>query len=358
MTDPGGRTDYTQRMHRVLDYVDRNLDRTVELAEAAQVAHFSRFHFHRVFSAWLGETFGEYLRRRRVEVAASRLLAQPRVPVTSIALSVGFGSAEAFGRAFRVRFGCTPTAWRKGQHSNPDQVLSKADRAAADAPAQHDVFVKGTETVMKVSVIEWPAVKVAYLRHVGPYGEPLSRFWQEEAYPWMVSNGLLGLPRYGVSLDDPGVTRPGQCRYDAAVAIKGPLAAPGKAALTTLPGGRYAVAPFRGTSGQIGAAWDRLLRDGCPRVACSWMGDRSWSITPRTRPSTRRPGCSRASLGCRSRRYRNEADSAYARSGPESAGTLPHVRLGARPGGLQQGRRNRHVRGDLGGPGCDGHPAR
>ena len=69
----------------------------------AEVAHFSPFHFHRLFSAWMGETLGDYLRRRRVEVAAMRLVAQPRVTVLQTALSVGFGSAEAFTRAFKAR---------------------------------------------------------------------------------------------------------------------------------------------------------------------------------------------------------------------------------------------------------------
>ena len=99
-------------MHRVLAYIDEHLDEQLGLATLAEVAHFSSFHFHRLFSAWMGETFGDYLRRRRVEVAAMRLAAQPRTRILNIALSVGFGSAEAFTRAFKLRFGCSPTAWR------------------------------------------------------------------------------------------------------------------------------------------------------------------------------------------------------------------------------------------------------
>ena len=117
---------------------------------------------------------------------------------------------------------------------------------------------------MNVIVKDWQPAKVAYLRHTGPYGAPLGRFWQEEVYPWMLANQLLGRTRYGISQDDPGVTAPDQCRYDAAVAVNAPLAVPGKALTTTLPGGRYAVMPFSGTSVQIGAAWDQLLRDWLP----------------------------------------------------------------------------------------------
>ncbi|HEY3195909.1 MAG TPA: AraC family transcriptional regulator [Candidatus Dormibacteraeota bacterium] len=79
--------------------------------------NFSSFHFHRLFTAWFGETLGEYVRRRRLETAALRLVAQPRLPVLQVALSVGFGSTEAFARAFKARFGSTPTAWRVSQRT-------------------------------------------------------------------------------------------------------------------------------------------------------------------------------------------------------------------------------------------------
>ncbi len=96
-------------MHRVLEHIDRHLDESLDLKALAEVAHFSPYHFHRLFSAWMGETLGDYMRRRRLEVAAMRLAAQPRVPILEIALSVGFGSSEAFARAFRSRYSCSPT---------------------------------------------------------------------------------------------------------------------------------------------------------------------------------------------------------------------------------------------------------
>ena len=112
MNSSRSRDVYVDRMHRVTAYIDQHLDQFLDLETLAEVAHFSPFHFHRLFSALMGETLGSYLRRRRCEVAATRLLAQPRLSVLQIALGVGFGSAEAFTHAFGVRFGCSPTTWR------------------------------------------------------------------------------------------------------------------------------------------------------------------------------------------------------------------------------------------------------
>src|SRR5437764_2907191 len=128
------RSVYERRMHKVLDHIDRQLDKPLDLESLAEVAHFSPFHFHRLFAAWMGETLGDYLRRRRIEVAAMRLSSQPRLSVLTAAISVGFGSGEAFTRAFKTRFGCSPTTWRKqnshrrGANRNSDQVNSKNDQ--------------------------------------------------------------------------------------------------------------------------------------------------------------------------------------------------------------------------------------
>ena len=117
---------------------------------------------------------------------------------------------------------------------------------------------------MNVKLLDRQPTTVAYLRHLGPYGAPLSRFWQDTVYPWMVSNDLLNRPRYGISHDDPGITAPEKCRHDACVEVPANFVAAGKSFLTTIPGGKYAAASFYGTASAIGAAWSSLLRDWLP----------------------------------------------------------------------------------------------
>jgi AraC family transcriptional regulator len=63
------RSEYTQRMNRVMDYIDSHLAGKMDLSALASVAHFSPFHFHRLFAAWTGATLGDYVRRRRLDVA-------------------------------------------------------------------------------------------------------------------------------------------------------------------------------------------------------------------------------------------------------------------------------------------------
>ena len=249
------RAEYRARMHRVLAHIDTHLDQPLDLATLAGVAHFSPFHFHRVFAASMGETLGDYM----------RLAAQPRTRVLNLALSVGFGSAEAFTRAFKARFACSPTAWRAQQaalrraNRNPGQVFPQP---FTHHEASHN---PNKETLMKVKVIDRQSATIAYLRHLGSYGDAVARFWQEAYVPWAVMNRLgPDHARYGISHDDPSITAPAQCRYDACAEVAPDFVVNGGAQKAAIPGGKYAVLAFRGTVAQVGEAWAAILRDWLP----------------------------------------------------------------------------------------------
>jgi AraC family transcriptional regulator len=260
--------DYARRIHAVVAYIDRHLADPLELEVLSGVANFSPYHFHRLFSAWMGERLGDYLRRRRVETAAVRLSSQPQMTILEVALTVGFGSGEAFSRAFKSHFGCSPTAWRartrREEKRNRGQAVGNPGQAAAPSQRDDGVPKPHIEVPMNVSIVDRAEHKVVYLRRTGAYGEGLSAFWQEEVYPWMVTHGWLGQARYGISLDDPSITAPERCRYDACVELAPGQAAPKGVLSATIPGGRYAALQFKGTVEALGAAWDALLRDWLP----------------------------------------------------------------------------------------------
>jgi AraC family transcriptional regulator len=105
-------TDYLDRLERASLYIEGHLGSEITLADAAGAAAMSPYHFHRVFSAVLGEPLGDYIRRRRLSEAARRLLGAKR-SVLEIALAVGFESHEGFTRAFKRWCGLSPTEFRR-----------------------------------------------------------------------------------------------------------------------------------------------------------------------------------------------------------------------------------------------------
>ena len=117
---------------------------------------------------------------------------------------------------------------------------------------------------MKVTVVDRQPATVAYLRHVGPYGEPVSDFWMTRVFPWIDTNGLFGRPRYGISHDDPGITASEKLTYDGAVEVPNDFKGAGEYQMTVLPGGSYAAGKFKGTDKQVVEAWSWMLRKWLP----------------------------------------------------------------------------------------------
>lgn len=99
--------DYKQRILRVLDFLDENLDEDLNLARLAEVAAFSPFHFHHVFRGMAGESAVELVRRLRLERAWQRLRGSG-ASVANVALDSGYSAEESFIRAFKAQFGVTP----------------------------------------------------------------------------------------------------------------------------------------------------------------------------------------------------------------------------------------------------------
>ncbi|HET6848261.1 MAG TPA: AraC family transcriptional regulator [Gaiellales bacterium] len=100
------------RLQWLLDIVEQCLDEPELRGEAlAKRAHLSRFHFDRLVAAALGESPGALRRRLLLERSAHRLAASD-ARVIDVALDAGFGSPEAFTRAFSRAYGASPSAYR------------------------------------------------------------------------------------------------------------------------------------------------------------------------------------------------------------------------------------------------------
>ena len=97
--------EYVRRINLVIEYIEENLSQEISLDILAKKAFFSAFHFHRIFSACLGESPADYVRRARLERAANRLIHNHYESMTEIAFSSGFSSSSLFSRLFKQHFG-------------------------------------------------------------------------------------------------------------------------------------------------------------------------------------------------------------------------------------------------------------
>ncbi len=100
---------------KALWYIESHFSEPLSLDSVASVADVSRFHLSRAFSASVGQSVSAYIRGRRLTEAARKLV-QGAPDILSLALDAGYGSHEAFSRAFKIQFGMTPEAVRDRAH--------------------------------------------------------------------------------------------------------------------------------------------------------------------------------------------------------------------------------------------------
>jgi len=100
------------RLRRVLAYIDEHLAEDITVADLANVACLSIFHFTRAFAATMGVPPHRYVSQRRLE-SAKAMIATGRASLCEIALACRFSSESNFTRAFRRAMGMTPAAYRR-----------------------------------------------------------------------------------------------------------------------------------------------------------------------------------------------------------------------------------------------------
>lgn len=103
--------DWLERMNRALDYIEENLDDEIDYKKLAKIALCSQYHFPRMFSAISGISLSEYIRRRRLTVAAFELQ-KSDIRIIDLAIKYGYDSSDSFSRAFQKTLGIKPSEAR------------------------------------------------------------------------------------------------------------------------------------------------------------------------------------------------------------------------------------------------------
>ena len=194
------RREYAARMNRVVDHIQSHLNEPLELERVAAIACFSPFHFHRLFSAWMGETLQVFVHRLRLERAAQMLIFDQAKSVSEVAMECGFSSPGAFARAFRGAFGMPASEYRKSKICESNRKAWEAGQRASvrfselagPMPrSKEDLFT--TRCRLEVQVRRLEPRTIAYLRHVGPYKGDTALFRRlfERLFAWAEPRGLM-----------------------------------------------------------------------------------------------------------------------------------------------------------------------
>ena len=251
--------NYHARMQRVLDHIDQHLDGDLDLEALSRVAAFSKFHFHRQFTATFELSVHRYVQLARMKRASHRLASDTAQSVTQIAMDAGYDAPDAFARAFRRRFGQSPSSFRKSPDWRP-WLLAFGPLENARSKIMQTTYTNDDVTIRDV-----PPTPVAIMEHRGDratLGDTIQRF-----IAWRKAAGLSPetSPTFNVFRSERIPKNPADYSMDICVGTDRPITTnDGQMKAGVIPGGRCAVLRVNAASHNLEPAALYLYRDWLP----------------------------------------------------------------------------------------------
>ena len=250
---------YQQRFARVLAHIEAHSEESLSIDALSGIAAFSRHHFHRQFSGFLGMSAYRYVQFMRMRRASWRLAFRPEMSVNDIALATGYEGPEAFARAFRQFAGQSPSDFRAAPdwrewHSRfrPFNHLRQTTMNTLVAPPP-------------VRVVHFPGARLGVLEHRGSplgLGDSIRAFIE-----WRRAHKLP--PRssatFNLVYNDPEETPPEEFRFGLGATVDRAIA-PNDAGVVefAIPPGRCALLRHVGSDDQLGRSILHLYSSWLP----------------------------------------------------------------------------------------------
>jgi AraC family transcriptional regulator len=256
-------TDYKNRINRVFEFIDENLESDLSLNTVSEIAFFSPFHFHRVFKFVTKETLNEYVTRRRIEKSASDLL-HKNITITEIAHKYGFSDNSSYSRTFKKYFGISPIGFIKenpNRHSKIRQLKSKNGQEYPDYEKYICVINNLKNWIKmnaKIEIKEMPKMDLAYVSSIGPNN-------LENAYgtlmQWATPKGLMNNQTKMITVyhDSFKVTEANKVRMSASILLDKEVETNGEIGLTTIKAGKFIVGSFEIGLNEFEKSWTGLF---------------------------------------------------------------------------------------------------
>lgn len=225
------KNSHTQKINEVLIHIQNHLGGHLSLECLAKIACMSSFHFHRIFTACVGESLHHHICRLRIERAAFKLR-YSKDSITDIALSVGYETSAAFARGFKQHFGLSPSHYRK-QPLNSDFLPTNN--------AVNNFSLSSIHCHIPSEIKTLPEQTLLFIRKIGSYQQVAKEAWAV-LLPYAYRHSLLDEQTQfiGITHDDPNITTAEKIRYDACLSINRPHKTVGEVGSQRLAGGKYA----------------------------------------------------------------------------------------------------------------------
>lgn len=237
-------------MQKVVAYIQEHLDENHSVEQLSAVAGLSKYHFHRLFTAFAGIGVIKLVQLLRLRCASYELVFRGEKSITDIAFDAGFENAESFSRAFKHAIGQTPSDFRKRPQWKP--WLEK-----------FDLPILGGTANMQVNIVDFPETKVAALEYRGEHA--LLNNAIADFVAWRKANDLPPDKSKTFNINYVDDNWPDNIAMDLCIEVKDDVADNGLNIVNkTIPGGRCAVLRHIGSSDNIEQSVLYLYKEWLP----------------------------------------------------------------------------------------------
>jgi len=239
------------RIHNAIQFIEENTSTKLLLEDVAKKAFLSPYHFHRIFKSITGETFNNFITRKRIEKAANFLLHKEDKSITEITYATGFTSISSFSRAFKKFYGISPKQFKEESPSRFSKICkteSKNGKVATEIQ-QYIYNMKNLvnyieEKATTLEVVKIDEIPVAYIPHIGPFDTVGKAF--EKLLQWAYPRGLMNGKHRIMSIyhDSPKVTTSDKLKTSACISLENLSVDTSKINTRVISGGKYVSATF------------------------------------------------------------------------------------------------------------------
>ena len=268
-------SNITERINKVVRYIEQAIDRDLPLDELAALACFSPFHFQRVFKEVMGETPKQFIKRLRLEEAARIIALNPGQKILEVAIKTGYQSLEAFSRAFKDYYAISPDNLRKCseieyikivqgpycQNGNGDEM-----KLEISSSIRNPVFEN-----LKVDIVKRAPLQCVYLKTTLDSPHLISGSFKR-IKQWSQVRGLVteDAKLFGVVVDFPVFTPLDKCRFLVCAEVDEPAVTVGLVSYLEISSARYAEFEIEGGIAEIFKAASFVVH--------SWLPDNGYKI--------------------------------------------------------------------------------
>ncbi len=238
---------YIERINKVIDYIEENIEQKLTLVQLSNIAMFSKYHFHRIFKSVTGETLNGFIKRVRMTKAYRLLQVDQTMEINELAFTLGYNSTANFSRDFKDFYGFTPSEIKES-----DNIL--VERVMKINSSELNITYKGIEKI--------PDKFLLYKKITTGYNTKTISKAFEDLHQIAVQNEFLLDQFIGIGYDDPDYTSFDKCKYDACMAVN-PENVPKELSINSkiLREAHYAIFYFEGHEKQVSLAWDYIFKE-------------------------------------------------------------------------------------------------